>query len=100
MSIFDPSEAYKKRQAENQKLNEAYAGAFSTPDGHLVLEDLCHRCGVFAGAIGEDAQATAYNEGWRSAALYILDRIDYAKRDPLARFQKMLSDLNDSKQAR
>ena len=87
-------------EAEQNELNQAYAAAFSTADGKRVLQDLCDRFCVFSGSFADESTGHAYNEGMRSVALYILNRMDYSSRDILSRFQTMLKAHNDNKEAR
>ena len=66
--------AARTRRAE---LIADYRTVFSTPSGQRVLADICRRTGVMQSSFtGDGAEATAYREGRRRAALEIIETIN------------------------
>jgi hypothetical protein len=96
----DSKNTFMNKAIAEKELNDAFAACFSTPAGKTVLEHLAQAGHLFTGVYDENPYAMCHNEGWRSAVLYILQRIDANDRDPLTRFQRMLAQQNDRKESR
>ena len=56
--------------------NKLYAKVFSSDNGRAVLMDIVRSCHVLSPVtVGDSALATAFNDGQRSVALSILNRL-------------------------
>lgn len=61
---------------------KAYKRVFSTEDGILVMNDLIEVGGVLKSShVPNDPYGTAYNEGWRSLTLHLLNRLSINPND-------------------
>lgn len=94
-------EERKRKLAEQAELNQAYASAFSTPDGKRVLQDICERFAVFHGSFDPEPHTHAYNEGMRAVALYIFERMFQNDSKSLTeRFQEAMKVYTLNKETR
>lgn len=60
-----------KEQELEKRLRDAYKYVFSTPEGKLVLENMCRAAGVFECRLGD------FEAGQRNVVLRILNIIEY-----------------------
>lgn len=56
---------------QEKRLKDAYKYVFNTPEGRMVLENICMAAGVFECRLGD------FEQGQRNMALRILNIIDY-----------------------
>lgn len=70
------------------KLFQAYQKVFNTPDGKVVLTDLCNHFHVLGIAKGADAYETYFKDGQRSVAMHILAHLSM----DLIRFRQLMKD--------
>lgn len=62
-----------------RRLAEAYRSVFTGPDGETVLHDLLREAGVLSDGFDGDTGLMAYNEGRRSLALHILNKLRWTE---------------------
>lgn len=77
-------------EEQAKKLSDSYRIVFTSPDGVVCLTDLFKRANVGNSSFAADPCQTAYNNGWRDAVLYILERVDYEESKRLDRFRRLL----------
>ena len=59
------------KQVDEKQLRKAYADAFSTASGDLVLKDLANRCFKHSSTIPAPGETIEINEGRRQVLLHI-----------------------------
>lgn len=83
MSFMEPIDnarrviaAYRKRRA----IATAYIGVFGSPEGKMVLHDILRAGGILEPAHQPgDPYQTAFNDGRRSLALHIIERLRWSE---------------------
>ena len=73
---------------------KAYDDLFTSPSGMVVLRDLMSRSRVFSSTFDPNPQVAAFNEGFRSAVIYILEQSRLARSDPSFYIQQSLGSRN------
>jgi len=66
---------FKKRKIEKAKLISCYKEIFGTPQGRIVLADLCKLCHIDVNTFHTDSHEMARREGERRVALHILNML-------------------------
>lgn len=64
-----------KKQKQSVALIRMYQDIFSTKQGEKVLHDIIKDCGVISSAFTSDPYVISYNEGRRSVALQIMQKL-------------------------
>ena len=62
----------KEKESFEVKKNRHYHATFSCPSGSFVIQDLMKFCNANNSSFSENPHVTSFNEGKRSALLYIL----------------------------
>lgn len=87
--------AISKEAAEERKFKNLYRSAFlGSEEGKKVLLDILQSCGVVRPVwVKSDPEQSAYNEGMRTVALGILDKLDVRGYQDIMNLEKEGIDL-------
>lgn len=58
-----------------RRITKAYLDTLGQPEGEAVLHDILNFCGLASTSMSADPHLTAFREGKRAVALYILKRM-------------------------
>ncbi len=80
----------------DEKIAHAYREVFSSESGRLVLSHLLHTFHAFKSSHKPgDPHETAFREGERHAALFILSQVDATEAEREERFRERRSIIHD-----
>ncbi len=87
MNPFQFIKAEAESLKQRLKLHQSYQAVFAQPQGREVLHDLLREAGMFSTSQTTDPYQTAFNEGKRYIALFVLNRL---RMDNLDHVQQLL----------
>lgn len=74
---------FKRNQISKAKLISYYQDVFKSPQGRIVLADLCKICRIDQPTFSNDALEMARREGERRVALHILNSLSISPAEYL-----------------
>ncbi len=87
MNPFRLMKVEKDALKQRLRLHQSYQAIFEQPQGREVLHDLLREAGMFSTSQTTNPHQTAFNEGKRFIALFVLNRL---RMDNLDHVQQLL----------